>query len=92
MVRDPRTVHDPCRLTMHMGKRFVFVDRNDGLMRNHNFDWALADGALVLDWNGDSKDMDGQLVDSVVVKLDFVAAVGLIVVETVHLLHCNDCC
>ena len=92
MVRDPRTVHDPCRLTMHMGKRFVFVDRNDGLMRDHNFDWALADGALVLDWNEDSKDMDGQLVDSVVVKLDFVAAVGLIVVETVHLLHCNDCC
>ena len=46
----------------------------------------------MVDWNGDSKNMDGQLVDSVIVKLDFVAAVGLIVVETVHLLHCNDCC
>ena len=89
MVRDPRTVHDPCRLTMHMGKRFVFVDRNDGLMRNHNFDWALADGAHA-DWNGDLNKV-GQLVDSVV-KPDFLAAVGLIVVETVHLLHCSDCC
>lgn len=72
-----------------MGKRFVFVvDRNDQ-MRNHNFDWALADGAHA-DWNEDLN-KDGQLVDSVA-KPDFLVAVELIVVETVHLLHCSDCC
>ena len=82
MDYDQRTV-DPCQRTMHTGKRCVFVADRNGLMRIRNFDWALADGlAHAGYWNGNSNRV-GQLVDNVA-KLDFLAAVGSIFVETAH--------
>lgn len=85
MDYDPRTV-GPFQRTMHMGKRFAFVVDRNGLMRTHNFDWALADGTH---WNEDLN-KGRQQVDSVAM-LDSLAAVGLSVVEMVRL-HCSDCC